>query len=436
METFKDILCNNPLEWKPLQLALTGFGGIIATMISISLYTLMPAHNVIENPQYWYEAPLKWVLTFHPIQVLMWIYLCSFYTNTSYIKTYRHFWFLYFFAVLTGIIGFTMAYIIWVYVCQFRYPVPFIGLLVFANVVITTAVAMWYRFPREWRNNQWARKRLKFAFLAAFYGASIPFQYGLVTKILIRFSEDHQWAVAIFLPFLREFNERVMITIASKAADGDTRCVTIVCHQQIGLGHAAFLAYTVGSIATLSTSIVIIGTDFLINIFICLKIVYLNYKDEDGVSTTTKIEMIQELVFTEMTEVMAPVCYLICFTMAYYGPNGELIGNILNSYWQYIAIEDVYHTIKYLCIFFFADSLNLVICAMVLWDFCRISLFKAYVALQKEFGWGFNLVLACQLNAYFCLNMIGAALDLTMQFNWIHLDYNYTEQISTSIYNN
>jgi hypothetical protein len=23
-----------------------------------------------------------------------------------------------------------------------------------------------------------------------------------------------------------------------------------------------------------------------------------------------------------------------------------------------------------------------------------------------------------------------------MQFNWIHLDYNYTEQISTSIYNN
>jgi hypothetical protein len=181
---------------------------------------------------------------------------------------------------------------------------------------------------------------------------------------------------------------------------------------------------------------VIIGTDFLINIFICLKIVYLNYKDEDGVSTTTKIEMIQEHVFTEMTEVMAPVCYLICFTMAYYGPNGELIGNILNSYWQYIAIEDVYHTIKYLCIFFFADSLNLVICAMVLWDFCRISLFKAYVALQKEFGWGFNLVLACQLNAYFCLNMIGAALDLTMQFNWIHLDYNYTEQISTSIYNN
>jgi hypothetical protein len=436
METFKDILCNKPLEWKYWQLALTGFGGIIATSLSTSLYTLIPAHNVIKNPQYWYEAPLKWVLTFHPIQELKWMYLCSFYTNTRFIKTYRHFWVLYFFVALTGIIGFTMAYTIWVYVCKFRYPVPFIGLLVFANINITTAVAMWYRFPREWRHNQWARKRLKFAFLALFYGSSIAFQYGLVTKILITFSEDHQWAVAIFLPFLREINERVLITIASKAANGDKRCINIVCHQFMGLGHAAFLAYTVGSIATLSTSIVIIGTDFLINIFICLKIVYLYYKDENETSKTTQIEMIQDLVISETAEVIVPVCYLICFTMAYYGPNGELIGNILNSYWQFIAIEDVDHTIKYLCIFFFADSLSLVICAIVLWSFCRISLFKAYVVISKEFRWAFNLALVSYLIGYFCLNMIGSALDLTMQFNWIHLDYNYTEPISTSINNN
>ena len=67
METFKDILCNNPLQRKSWQYVLTAFGGIIATMISTSLYTLIPAHNVIENPQYWYEATLQWIVTFHPI---------------------------------------------------------------------------------------------------------------------------------------------------------------------------------------------------------------------------------------------------------------------------------------------------------------------------------------------------------------------------------
>ena len=262
IETFKDILCNNPLEWKYWQLASTGFCGIIATMISISLYTLMPAHNVIENPQYWYEDPLKWICTFHPIQVLVWMYKCSFYTNLNLIKTYRHFWALYFFVALTGIIGFTMAYIFWVHVCQFRYPVPFIGLFSYADIGITTVVTMWYRIPRELRKNQRFRSRLKFAFLAAFYGVSITFQYGLVAKILITFSDNHQWVVAIFLPFLREFNEWLMIAIASKAADGDKRCVTIVCHHQMGVAHAVFLAYIVGSIATLSTSIVIIGADF------------------------------------------------------------------------------------------------------------------------------------------------------------------------------
>ena len=203
----------------------------------------------------------------------------------------------------------------------------------------------------------------------------------------------------------------------------------------MALAHSVFLAYTVGSIATVSTSIVIMAADFLINIFTCLRIVYLYNKDENG-TAKKQIELIQELVISETVEVMVPVCYLLCFTMAYYGPNGELIGNILNSYWQYIAIEDVDYAIKSLCVFFFVDTLSLIICSKVLWDFCRISLFKAYVALQKEFGWAFNVLLAVYINGYFCLNMIGAAIDLTMQFNWIDLDYNYTEPISTSVNNN
>ena len=109
METFKDILCDNPFEWKSWQYALTGFGGIIFAVISTSLYTLIPAHNVIEHPHYWYEAPLVWMLTFHPIQVLLWMYRCSFYTNTSFLKAYRHFWAVYIVVAITWMIGFGIA---------------------------------------------------------------------------------------------------------------------------------------------------------------------------------------------------------------------------------------------------------------------------------------------------------------------------------------
>ena len=147
------------------------------------------------------------------------------------------------------------------------------------------------------------------------------------------------------------------------------------------------------------------------------------------------MQLLQELVISEMVEGMVPLCYLVCFSMAYYGPNGELFGNILNSYWHFSAVEDPTHTIKNVCIFFLIDTLSLVLCALLLWYCCQINLYKAYVALQKEFGMPFNVALAYKLNGYFLLNMIAAGMDLTLEFKWIHGDYNYTEPISTSVGN-
>ena len=53
-----------------------------------------------------------------------------------------------------------------------------------------------------------------------------------------------------------------------------------------------------------------------------------------------------------------------------------------------------------------------------------------------EFGWVFIIALAYKLNGYFVLNLICAGIDLTLQFDWIYGDYNYTESASTSLSNN
>ena len=112
MEKFKEILRNSPLERNSWKCVMTAFSGILGTVISTSLYTLIPAHNVIENPQYWCEAPLEWLFTFIPLQILWRIYSCSVFTNTTLIQTYRHFCALFIYVALTGSIGFTMIYTI------------------------------------------------------------------------------------------------------------------------------------------------------------------------------------------------------------------------------------------------------------------------------------------------------------------------------------
>ena len=80
--------------------------------------------------------------------------------------------------------------------------------------------------------------------------------------------------------------------------------------------------------------------------------------------------------------------------MAYYGPNAETIGNVKNSWFHFNAIEDFGYTIKFIAIFFIVDLGSLLITAGILWKFCRINLYKAFAALQTEFGLAFGQNLA------------------------------------------
>ena len=99
-----------------------------------------------------------------------------------------------------------------------------------------------------------------------------------------------------------------------------------------------------------------------------------------------------------MVELIVPPVYLLCFSMAYFGPNASFIGNIKNSYWQYIGVEDVDYSIKIVCLFFSIDLVSGIGCYLMLWCTCRINLFRAHIALQKEFGDIFLVTLIFILN--------------------------------------
>ena len=116
--------------------------------------------------------------------------------------------------------------------------------------------------------------------------------------------------------------------------------------------------------------------------------------------TLVHIEQLQDLAINEMVEVVVPLCYLLCFASAYFGPNAELIGDIKNSYWHYSAVadDDVLRSISYVVMFFVVDVCSLVVSAYLLWTFCKISLYKACTAVQQEFGGVFSFTLAAALS--------------------------------------
>ena len=283
-----------------------------------------------------------------------------------------------------------------------------------------TYLTIWHRFPVGWRTDPTFRKRIFYYILTGTYENIVVLEYGVITKIFLGTVNNYQWIVSLLMPIFREFNLWVLLKLSLKSAEGDFYATRIMETQTNSVSHSLFLAYTVGSIATLASSVVIMCTDFLINIIQCLIIVYLKHKEETQQNTEILIKLLQDLVIAQMTEFLVPLTYLLCLIMAYYGPNSEVIGNIGNSYWQYNSIEHIDHAISYLCIFFVIDFLCLVICFYLLWHTCKIDLYKAYAALIHEFSGEFAIVLGVFFNGYFAMNMISATNDLTLSFNWIH----------------
>ena len=100
----------------------------------------------------------------------------------------------------------------------------------------------------------------------------------------------------------------------------------------------------------------------------------------------------------EIVEFMVPLSYLICFSVAYYGPNAYLIGNVRSGKWQFVAVEDFEHTIGFITLFFIVDLGSVLVSSLILWMFCRIKLWNVYIVVQEEFGLGFTSTLIANLN--------------------------------------
>ena len=103
--------------------------------------------------------------------------------------------------------------------------------------------------------------------------------YTVINKILLAIPMEYQWIAAAFLPLVKEFHIWATIKINAKCVEGDYNGMVIFRTQSINIGHLIFLANTVGNIVTFSSSCVIIATDFMINMIICCKIIYLKVRE-------------------------------------------------------------------------------------------------------------------------------------------------------------
>ena len=374
----------------------------------------MAHHSLIVYSKFRYEGICQAVANYHPSFVAYTLLSCSYWMNIDYIKTFKHFLRSYFYAVIDGLIASFSITFLWSIILQNRLPMPFTGIIQGVMFSALVSIILWYRFPLHWRKSEHFRKRFKFYILSIATRISIFLAYGIYAKFFISAPQKYQWILALLLPLAREFNVWILSKVSYKASDAKDSSISISCSHNVNTKHCVFLCVMLGTVATDATSWIILGIDFMINICICLKIIWIRKKNcYDEKKENEMVSSLITLVMNELVEVVVPSTYLICFIMAYYGPNGDLIGNVRNGYWNYTPVSDIEHYIGNLLKFLFVDSMSLVISALLLWRVCRINIIRAYMHLQKEF-WltlavttAFNVnMVSCKMQIYFVMKSI------------------------------
>ena len=56
MDNFKMILTN--YSELPLKYIINGFANVILSLLLVAIYTVIPMHDIIKSPNYWYETLL------------------------------------------------------------------------------------------------------------------------------------------------------------------------------------------------------------------------------------------------------------------------------------------------------------------------------------------------------------------------------------------
>ena len=132
----------------------------------------------------------------------------------------------------------------------------------------------------------------------------------------------YQPILAIFLPIIREGFGLLMSALGKRSSGGDIPSVELIAGNIVALFHVLFLSSCIGSIATKMTTYILLGTDFLINIFFTFRV----YRHHKNNQVDNCGETLMTLVLNESIEFIVPLTFLICFLVSFYGGNRNVIG--------------------------------------------------------------------------------------------------------------
>ena len=364
--------------------------GVITLCVSSFLsITLIPYHNVILFPSYWYEAIAILELGGRPgyfglllVHGKMILEYQEVMKPSLIVTTYVVIF-------LLGVVIKTCEHLLWTLGMGYNSPIPFslaidsffawFVCLMIGRYILSKSI----RFSED----PAFRKRVKAYVIYTFWCGNVP---GIISSVFETFKElnneycsmigfDVLWMIAIILLFMKKISNSVMVKYLTKVAKpekvGLARGMVTI---ENGAMFKSFVLVLIGSKTDAVTGYCFLGISVLLNMKFCLDIMKVHKQivvdvDHIEASHERKKSLITTLMLNETVDFFTTIAYASAISIAYHGPNAGIIGNIKNDYWQYHAIDSLPNVLTGLSYSMLIDVSCGAITLLTLWICCGIN---------------------------------------------------------------
>lgn len=364
---------------------LSGVSGIIfAILNSCLIYCAWPQHHIFTHPNFWHEFMTTTVIGFIGLFAASIILNCEIWMNIKSIRTWKNFIFLYLIAALAWILANVGYYHIYCVVFKLRPPMP-LNLHICGIFTLTVVLStFWFVIPGAERSKSMFRKKYAYYVLAQLVRYLAVLEYLGVSWLFVIVEEKYQFGIAILLPIIREINGRILTAVCYKSSGTTNSAIHIICVHDMGCRHAVFLSVAITLLATKKTSLLCLGLDFMLNFFICIKTIFCAKMQMETIPTKNNTNL-HILAVKEKVVCIVPISYSICFLVAYFGPNANIIGNVGNISWHFRKVEDLGPPLTILGILFLVRLVGIMAWSILLKVFSQIKYIDGYMYIQKNF---------------------------------------------------
>ena len=365
----------------------------IATNIPAAL---IPLHNVIIYPEYWYESLIIFIPYMSWQNLSQGLLMAGYMNHALPMQTWNLFTSS--LAIITYCILFHITtFWMWTEILNLQYPIPLTLYSLSLSCYCVSFLSMWLKFPLHWRKMKELRRRTMYFILLTLYPSFIfKLQVERINILLTSSQGAMQILIALLLPCIRELNIWIVSKLCVKVANGDADGANIIGKFSLSTRYTNILCVILGSSTSETITWLLIGTDFIANAIVCTRIVWIKKKKPSRIGHL--IELVNELCLYQMAEFSVPAAFVFVFSLLAYGPNCNLIGNLCNGYWQFEPIKDVPMAILNMITLLLVDLLSILVTAIVLKVFCQINVLGVFKEILKEYYFVFGAILGMRMS--------------------------------------